>query len=160
MSDNEYDSEQVDFEETNAAEESHSSERRENGDRDRDDYSDDGSRDQNDRYRDDGENRDDEKIIKPRTDGGVGVSVNGYIPNVIFISRFVPTISKSEIEDFMGRFGTITEVIIKGLIAFVEFERAEDATAAKETCHMQPGLGAQTLVVDFKRDTYIPAVKV
>jgi hypothetical protein len=171
MSDN-YDNDQVDFEEEDR-----------NGDdnqqNDHDNFSEDRSRsdyrerhqDQRDTYdnRDEGsENHQDldnhdvdgNKIIKPRTDGGIGVSVNGYIPNVIFISRFAPGMGKGELENFMSKFGAITEVSIKGAIAFVEFERAEDATTAKHTCHMHSGLGADTLVVDFKRDQYVPSRKV
>jgi hypothetical protein len=170
MADN-YDNDQVDFEEDRNGDDNHQNDQDNfSEDRSRSDYRD-RHQDQRDTYDnrdDDNENRQDldnhdddgDKVIKPRTDGGIGVSVNGYIPNVIFISRFAPGMGKGELENFMGKFGAITEVSIKGAIAFVEFERAEDASNAKHTCHMHSGLGADTLVVDFKRDQYVPSRKV
>ncbi len=148
MSDNGFNDEQVDFEEGNDNEQQET-------------YSlDDRSRrsDNDHHHQNNNDNNHEEKIIKPRTDGGVGVSINGFIPNVLFISRFAPNTDKYEIEDFMGKFGPTTEVVIKGSIAFAEYERAEDATVAKETLHLQPGLGSDKLVVDFKRDEYRPAM--
>ncbi len=143
MSDNGFDNDAVDFEEPNGDDNQRHNETH---------YSDEGSRDGNN------DQNNGDKIVKPRTDGGVGVSVNGFIPNVIFISRFALTTTVADIEEFMGKFGAMKEVSIKGSIAFVEYERDEDAAAAKEACHRQPGLGTQNLIVDFKRDVYIPKV--
>lgn len=92
-------------------------------------------------------------------DNDRAVTSDGYIPYILFISRFHMSTKTVDIEEFMGKFGKLVSVMMKGEIAFAEFENASDAREAREACHLKPGLGAEQLVVDFKREVYRPARK-
>jgi RNA recognition motif-containing protein len=89
---------------------------------------------------------------KPRADGRPGVSINGLIPNVLFVSRFPRSIRREDVEAHMTQFGTISDVTVRGEIAFVDFVDAADAMKAKIATHRHPGLGSDSLICDFKKD--------
>lgn len=53
----------------------------------------------------------------------------------------------------MNKYGKTTLITLcENNIAFVDFESPDDAAKAKEALHRQPGLGTDSLIVDFKRD--------
>lgn len=77
---------------------------------------------------------------------------------MLFVSRFRRDTTVRDIEDLMHPFGPTTAVTIRDNIAFVDFVSAEDAAKAKEACHYHPGLGSDSLIVDFKKDRGAPRV--
>jgi hypothetical protein len=75
------------------------------------------------------------------------------IPNVLFITRFNPNhVSQGDIEQHFHSYGNLKNIVINDKVAFVEFETEEQAHAAKHGTHYQPGLGSDSLIVDFKKD--------
>jgi hypothetical protein len=91
-----------------------------------------------------------EEIATLRKNRNLG-NEQGIVENVLFLSRFRPDISKAEIREVMSKFGQTLDINILGNIAFVDFVNAEDALVAKQNLHHQPGLGAESLIVDFKK---------
>jgi len=90
--------------------------------------------------------------VKRRSDGREGVVINGIIPNVLFISRFARGTTKQDVEDIMSRFGPTSDITVRDTIAFVDFVNEEDAKRAKNELHYHPGLGSDSLIVDYKKD--------
>lgn len=81
-------------------------------------------------------------------------NTTGFISNILFISRFrYSSTSESDIRKLLETFGKVTNIIRKEKLAFVEFESAEDAAKAKQALHYHPGLGSDSLIVDFKKDS-------
>lgn len=78
--------------------------------------------------------------------------------NVLFVSRFARGTTIKDIEDMMKPFGVTTEIAIRDNIAFVDFATPDEAAKAKEACHRHPGLGSDSLIVDFKKDRGAPRV--
>jgi hypothetical protein len=76
----------------------------------------------------------------------------GIVPNVLFISRFRRDTTVRDIEELMKPYGATADITIRDTIAFVDFLNAEDAAKAKHACHYSPGLGSDSLIVDFKKD--------
>lgn len=76
----------------------------------------------------------------------------GIVPNVLFISRFRRETTVRDIEELMKPYGATADITIRDNIAFVDFLNAEDAAKAKHACHYHPGLGSDSLIVDFKKD--------
>lgn len=100
---------------------------------------------------------DDNVASDPRDSAGEGQRLSrdayrGAPTNVLFISRFTRTTSEKDIEDLLKPFGPIENVVIRDKIAFVGFVNVKDAELAKQTCHYKPGLGSDSLIVDFKKD--------
>eukprot|EP01039_Chlorochromonas_danica_P008437 gene8437-9303_t len=76
----------------------------------------------------------------------------GVIPHVLFVSRFQPSVTEEEIKATFERFGPVRSMVHKTTVAFIEFEKAEDAYKAKHALHRTPCLGTDSLVVDFKKN--------
>ena len=70
-------------------------------------------------------------------------------------------IGESDIRSYFSSFGPIIEVQMKvdlnrnDPFAFVIFESVEDAAAARNALHRTPGLGSNSLIVDFKRSNAV-----
>jgi len=90
--------------------------------------------------------------IKRRSDGRVGIVVNGIIPNVLFISRFGRGTTKHDVEELMRKYGPTSDITVRDNIAFVDFVNDADAEKAKNELHYHPGLNSDSLIVDFKKD--------
>lgn len=75
------------------------------------------------------------------------------IQNVLFVSRYGHTkpINEEDIEDIFRPYGSFLRVTMKGVIAFVDFENAEDAVRAKKELHQTPNLNSDSIIVDFKK---------
>eukprot|EP01038_Epipyxis_sp_PR26KG_P012107 gene12107-16204_t len=79
---------------------------------------------------------------------------DGLDPNILFISRFAHNIYKPEVANLFGKYGKILNIVLRGKIAFVEFDSAEDAYKAKNGLHLAPGLGSDSLIVDYKKESF------
>ena len=75
----------------------------------------------------------------------------GVVEHVLFISRFSPETTKQDIKDLFAPFGSLGDINIMTNIAFIDFANAEDASKAKFALHHRPGLGCESLIVDFKK---------
>lgn len=75
----------------------------------------------------------------------------GVVEHVLFISRFDPNTTKQDIKELFAPFGALGDINIMTNIAFIDFANAEDASKAKFALHHQPGLGCDSLIVDFKK---------
>jgi hypothetical protein len=77
----------------------------------------------------------------------------GTIPQVLFITRFkLAKTTEKNIRELVEPFGSLKSVHIKPKSVFVEFFNVEDAHKAKHSLHCRPGLGSDSLIVDFKQD--------
>jgi hypothetical protein len=92
----------------------------------------------------------DQPLSEPRNNAALS---NVILPNVLFIARFKwGETTEASIREFFEPYGTITAVDLKQKVAFITFEKDEDAANAKTTLHYTPGLGSDSLIVDFKKD--------
>jgi len=74
-------------------------------------------------------------------------------PNILFIyGHKYHSVSASQIREHFEPFGKVLDVSCRSNLAFVKFERAEDAARAKSELHRRPGLGSPTIIVDYKKD--------
>jgi RNA recognition motif-containing protein len=70
----------------------------------------------------------------------------------LFVSRFRPPAdNEAAVREVFEKFGTVTNVVILGKTAYVQFENAEQATVAKNSMHRHEGLNSNSLIVDFKK---------
>lgn len=93
----------------------------------------------------------DQALSEPRNSAAAG-SVPIF-PNILFIARFKwGETTEAQIRELFEPFGTIVSVSLKQKVAFIEFEKEEDAANAKTTLHYNAGLGSDSLIVDFKKD--------
>jgi hypothetical protein len=92
---------------------------------------------------------------KPKT---LMPDANGDIinPNVLFISRFrFGTTTEADIKKHFDKYGPIKSVVLRHKVAYVEYENEEDAKRAKHDAHHQPGLGSDSVIVDFKKENKV-----
>lgn len=76
----------------------------------------------------------------------------GIIAHVLFVSRFhFASTTAKHVRELMEPFGKLKDVVMKSTLAFVDFEKDEDAIKAKYSLHRRPGLGSDSLIVDFKK---------
>jgi hypothetical protein len=77
----------------------------------------------------------------------------GVIPHVLFVSRYRQgTTTEEEVRDLMNQHGKVRDIVFKTAVSFIEFERPEDAMAAKHALHRSANLGSDSIVVDFKKN--------
>lgn len=76
-----------------------------------------------------------------------------YSSNVLFVSRYrYAGTTENHIREAFEQFGPVKDVALKTNFSFVEFVNLEDAQKAKHNMHRHPGLGSESLIVDFKKD--------
>lgn len=74
-------------------------------------------------------------------------------PTILFIyGHRYNVVTSKQIREHFEPFGKIRDVSCRSNLAFVEFEKAEDAARAKAELHRKPGLGSPTIIVDYKKD--------
>lgn len=73
------------------------------------------------------------------------------IPHVLLVSSFHPTSAEEDIRSTMERYGPVRGIVHKSTVAFIEYEKAQDAYAAKHGLHGTAQLGSDQLDVDFKK---------
>lgn len=102
---------------------------------------------------DDNSNQADRPLHEPRGTISAAGGTVAIFPNVLFIARFKwGETTETQIRELFEPFGNILSVSLKQKVAFIEFEKAEDAANAKSTLHYKSGLGSDSLIVDFKKD--------
>lgn len=85
--------------------------------------------------------------------GEEGKKEENYFLNVLFVSRYrYSNTTENHIREAFEQFGPIKDIFVKTNFSFVEFVNPEDAHKAKHSMHHHPGLGSDSLIVDFKKD--------
>jgi RNA recognition motif-containing protein len=81
-----------------------------------------------------------------------------YDPSkVVYITRYPESVTEDDIRALLSPFGIIEKMNMKkpmngkGSMAFVDFTESLSATKAVEALNQKPGLGVESLIVDFKR---------
>jgi RNA recognition motif-containing protein len=78
------------------------------------------------------------------------------VPNVLFVSRFrFGSTTEPEIKRHFEKYGSIKSVSLRHKVAYVEYENDDDAKQAKQDAHYKPGLGSDSLIVDFKKENKV-----
>ena len=79
-------------------------------------------------------------------------AARGVLLNVLFVSKFRFGTTMEELKELMNVYGKTQLITFKETLAFVDFERVEDAAKAKESLHGSAALGSKALIVDFKKN--------
>jgi hypothetical protein len=90
------------------------------------------------------------RVLPPNERGDI------IVPNVLFISRFrLGSTNEKDVKDLFERFGSLLSINLRHKVVYVEYENDEDAKKAKFETHNNPGLGSDSLIVDFKKENKV-----
>jgi hypothetical protein len=102
-----------------------------------------------------GETENNEEDVSPTTEEVVipDTLPEGRVVTILYVSRFhYASTTEPMVREFFEKFGPLKTIAMKPTAAFVEFEKSEDSIKAKYNSHRRPGLGSDSLIVDFRLD--------
>lgn len=81
--------------------------------------------------------------------------------NILFVSKYPESIEEEDLRKLFSPFGEILSITIRmSGISFVEFKETSCAVNAKYSCHLKPGLGSRSLIVDFKKTDSVRCIEI